>query len=354
MKSIFPLSPSLTAAVLMILSTVLQADVTWRVSVKLIMSAGGQRPGTPAITDQEVQDQFDFANTNPYFAGRGVRFVLNEPVIQVTGAGQWFGLNLTSGSNKADLEDEARGDARYAWRNNAINIYLNDGTPGGSCSFPSGATDIIVIGADKTQSTPWVFIHETGHFMVLKHTHQGQSCGDDEELDCTDCPDLTLGNDDDITDTVADHQCGDQDDLAQGRYGQNYAALTSLQQENIDNTFFNIMSYHGNRSIFTTLQLDAMCDTSNIERDIVSHNDFVFIDTQAVGNGANGLSKSANNGTGGPFKFLKNGIDAASGGDVILIRPGNYTENRVIRQPITLRAVRRDGLVAGNAIIRAR
>jgi hypothetical protein len=118
------------------------------------------------------------------------------------------------------------------------------------------------------------------------------------------------------------------------------------------------MSYYDNRSIFTTLQLDAMCDTSNVERDNVSHNNLVFVDVLSPGVLANGLSKVQVIGgpipvIGGPYAQLKNGIDAAFGGDVLLLRPGNYTENREIRKAITLRAVRRDVVTAGNAIIRA-
>lgn len=119
----------------------------------------------------------------------------------------------------------------------------------------------------------------------------------------------------------------------------------------MDNTRYNIMSYHGDRSVFTTLQMDAMCDTSNVERDNVSHNDFLFADPSATGIAPNGSSEIV--AIGGPYRLLVDAINAANGGDVILMRPGSYTEARVLRSPMTLRAVRRDVLTAGSATIRA-
>jgi hypothetical protein len=144
----------------------------------------------------------------------------------------------------------------------------------------------------------------------------------------------------------------DQDDLAQAEFGQQYSTLIGTRTEEVDNVFFNIMSYHGNRFIFTTLQLDAMCDSSNLERDGVSHNEFIFVDPLSPGISADGQSQILP--FGGPFAQLRNAIDDANGGDVLLLRPGNYTEDRIIRKAITLRAVRRDGLTPGNAIVRAR
>jgi hypothetical protein len=71
--------------------------------------------------------------------------------------------------------------------------------------------------------------------------------------------------------------------------GKVYANLITSQQQQVDNVFFNIMSYHGNRSVFTTLQLDTMCDKSNTDRDIVSHNNFLFTDTLSHAAASTGL-----------------------------------------------------------------
>ena len=163
---------------------------------------------------------------------------------------------------------------------------------------------------------------------------------------------MLVPGDDGIADTLPDIDCWDtSDQIAQGNFNQDRSELSSSDQTRVDNTRYNIMSYHGSRSIFTTQQLDAMCDTSNVERDAYSHNNFLFVDVFSPGVQADGLSKIQP--FGGPYHALKDGIDAAFGGDVLLLRPGSYTEDREIRGPMTLRAVRRDVLTPGSATIRA-
>ena len=266
-------------------------------------------------------------------------------------------------NNMSGLESEAKADPAYQWRDDKINLYINQGTASGAALRP-GDGDIIVFKATKVENTPWVFIHEIGHHMSLKHTHFSEQFQNRDGSNCTNgcsCAVLVPG-DDDIADTLLDTDCWDsKNQIAQGNFDKDWSELSPTDQARVDNTFFNIMCYRDNRSIFTTLQLDAMCDTSNVERDNVSHNNCVFVDVLSPGVLANGLSKVQLivvpgfpiQTVGGPYAQLKNGIDAAFGGDVLLLRPGNYTENREIRSAITLRAVRRDVLTAGNAIIRA-
>jgi len=341
---------------------VAHAEVTWRVSVKIFVDDNGNRPGSP-ITDADIQAQFDFANTNSYFIGRGLKLEKSEVLDIAVPAGaskDWFSVDLMAGTNMTTLEKEAKANSAYLWRDDKINLYINQGTASGAALRP-GDGDIIVFKAKKVETTPWVFIHEIGHHMSLKHTHFSEQFQNRDGSACTNgcsCAVLVPG-DDDIADTLLDTDCwGTKDQIAQGNFNKNWSELSPADQARVDNTFFNIMSYRDNRSIFTTLQLDAMCDTSNVERDNVSHNNLVFVDVLASGVTPNGLSKAVVlccglPPIGGPYPTLKNGIDAAFGGDVLLLRPGNHTENREIRGPITLRAVRRDVLTPGNAIIRA-
>jgi hypothetical protein len=334
---------------------VAHAEVTWRVSVKIFVDDNGNRPGSP-ITDADIQAQFDFANTNPYFIGRGLKLEKSEVLdiaVPANAPKDWFSVDLMAANNMTVLEREAKGDPAYRWRDDKINLYINQGTASGAALRP-GDGDIIVFRATKVENTPWVFIHEIGHHMSLKHTFFGEQFQNRDGSNCTNgcsCAVLVPG-DDDIADTLLDTDCWNtKDQIAQGNFKKDWSELSSRDQARVDNTFVNIMCYRNNRSIFTTLQLDAMCDTSNVERDAVSHNNLVFVDVLSPGIQANGLSKIQP--FGGPYHTLKEGIDASFGGDVLLLRPGSYAENREIRGAITLRAVRRDVLTPGNAIIRA-
>lgn len=338
------------------------AEVTWRVSVKIFVDDSGNRPGSP-ITAADIQAQFDFANTNAYFIGRGLKLEKSEVLdiaVPVSASKEWFSVDLMAANNITVLEGEAKADPAYQWRDDMINLYINQGTASGAALRP-GDGDIIVFKATKVETTPWVFIHEIGHHMSLKHTHFSEQFQNRNGSDCTNgcsCAVLVPG-DDDIADTLLDTDCwSSKNQIAQGNFNKDWSELSSTDQARVDNTFFNIMCYRDDRSIFTTLQLDAMCDTSNVERDAVSHNNLVFVDALSPGVLANGLSKVQVIGgpipvIGGPYAQLKNGIDAAFGGDVLLLRPGSYTEERVIRKAITLRAVRRDVLTPGIATIRA-
>ncbi len=188
--------------------------------------------------------------------------------------------------------------------------------------------------------------------MSVRHTHEGANCSSEKKEDCANCPNPKGGTLDLIVDTLSDHHCFNQSGIAKEAFGVSYFELNTKQQEEVNNTFFNIMSYHDERSVLTTLQLDAMCDTSNQQRHEVVNGDVIFVDPQALVSPPGGTSRTGL--SGGPIPDLKSAIDMAGAGDVLLLRPGDYTEDRVIRKAITLRAVRRDMLVAGNATIRVK
>ena len=84
MKALLQSLPVLAA--LLLVQPGVQAQVTWRVSVKFINDASNNRPTNGTITnDAAVQAQIDFANTLPTFAGRGVQLDLIE-TLDVLGA----------------------------------------------------------------------------------------------------------------------------------------------------------------------------------------------------------------------------------------------------------------------------
>jgi hypothetical protein len=324
------------------------AEVSWRVSVKFLTDANGNRPTNGTITNEvAVQELIEFGNALPSFAGRGARLELVE-VVDVTGFPHWFDQDPSPSGVREDLESVAKlFQTEFKWRSDAINVYFNNQTAGG-CSFP-GDGDIIFLGSSNN---PWVIIHEIGHFMNLKHTHQGErfenrdgsNCVSTNE--CTDCF-RKISGDDGMDDTLPDNSCWNStNQIAQANFNRDWEALNAAQQSQVIATLRNIMSYHGDRSIFCTEQLDEMCDTSNRRRHDVVRHSFVFVDRSASGIAPTGSP-------GAPYKKLDNAIDAAGGGDVILIRPGAYELDATIRKSIQLRAIRRDAVVAGNAIIRA-
>ncbi len=101
--------------------------------------------------------------------------------------------------------------------------------------------------ADRGYSATQTTIHELGHHFSLFHTHEGELYKNSNNTICTNqdctCPKLVGGTNDLIADTISDHQCWhSQDDIAQGNYGTNYAALTTARQAAVDRVWFNIMS----------------------------------------------------------------------------------------------------------------
>ncbi len=87
----------------------LHGGVSWRISVKVLLGSQSQRPGITPVTDQEIQTQVDFANTNRFLAGRGIQLNLTEireiPK-QASESRNWFGADFYDYKN--DFEAEAK------------------------------------------------------------------------------------------------------------------------------------------------------------------------------------------------------------------------------------------------------
>lgn len=137
---------------LSILHSPLQAQgvITVRVSFKVILNpADGARPtlgpSGAVLADADVDTTIAAMNDlyRPYF--RGFRFQRVGPVIDVggigdmTGPSRYFNTNFVTDPNRIQLrnqmEEAAMTDGRYAWNNNAINVYVNGGTQGGYAHF---------------------------------------------------------------------------------------------------------------------------------------------------------------------------------------------------------------------------
>lgn len=332
-----------------------QGVITIRLSYKVVLNpADGSRP--PGVTNAGIDTAISAMNAlyDTYF--RGYRLQRVDPITQVggqgdtTGPSQWYNTNFFADDGedmKNQMEDAARSDSRYAWNDNAINIYITNGFSGGLCSFPGD--HIIIIGGSVAANSGPVQLHEIGHYFNLCHT-QGCPCGCCNPMGSGEC-DTTPG-DDDIDDTLPDLACWNRDNIANWTYGTNYASLSPSQQNRVDNVFLNVMSYHGsacgqnaNTIRMTELQLDEWADTANDDRENARSGRTIFVAADGGGIFANGSSTS-------PFGTVEDAVDEANsgGGDIVLLRPGTYNETLTISKPVTLRATRVGPVAIGTSV----
>ena len=224
-----------------------QGVITIRLSYKVILNpANGNRPTKDdgmQITDNDIDAAVTAMNNLlvPYL--RGYRVQRLGPVTNVgglndsTGPSQYFGINFVNDSNKDALktrmETAAHANAAYAWNNNVINIYINQATSGGKCSFPEQGGIIIVgpnavsLGGTTVGNTQ---LHEIGHFFNLCHTH---GCVSD--------------SDDGLADTLTDSPFWTQNQIASNNAlsAKTYNSLSPKEQPQVDDVWLNLMSYHG-------------------------------------------------------------------------------------------------------------
>ncbi len=307
------MKPATLALLLMLLGpAAASAQIEWRVSVKFLLDAGGSRPATGNLnTNAEVQSQIDLGNAALAATGRGYQLRLVE-IVDLAGASAFSNMSCAAGDRDAlDLIAHLQPSV-YAWRSDAINVYVTHASCAGICSFPSNVSETIVLGQAANSTS---LLHEIGHYMDLCHT-QGCPCGacDGGGGVC----DVTPG-DDGMPDTLPDLGCWDQDDIAQNAFGVNYAAATTGQQDQVDDVFFNIMSYHSIRDRLTESQMDRMTDLSNGSRSHVATGTTYFVDPIGVPGFEFGTSLF-------PFRDVDDALAAAGPGDIVLLRGGVYAE----------------------------
>jgi hypothetical protein len=316
-------------------------QINVRVSVKFILGSSGQLPSNSGgfgaqsvalVNNQAVTDNIAFANELLRANRRGYQFQLTE-IQNVSGWSSFFNISARNQSNKEALEATATSNAttraQFFWRDNAINVYINN-TSSGYCSSPGNGSAIFVGSA----AYDTLIIHEIGHYMSLAHTHSGEQFLNSDNSPCNNqcsCAKQLGGTSDGFADTLPDNECWSRSDMVAANPG-----ATTAQ---IDNTFLNIMSYHLPQDRFTSGQLDAWADTGNTDRfnAVTGRTRFVDIDN-------NGIIKVGSSGF--PFQTVVQGVNAAAtSGDIVLIRPGSYNEALTITKAVTLRATR------GTAII---
>lgn len=220
----------LAALGLLLASGPAQAYVDVRVSIKFILDAGGNRPGSGQLnTDAEIDAEMDWASA--ILSGVKSEFRIREiQFVDLAGVSQWYSASA-SDTNRDNLRAAAQAaPATYQWRTDAINIYINGGTGSAISDFPP--TNNMILMNQGCGNTPSCILHELGHSFDLLHTHE-TCCG--------------IPNQDYCADTLQDSSAWtSKDQAAQANFGLNFNQLSSAQQDQVNLLWNNIMSYHVN------------------------------------------------------------------------------------------------------------
>ena len=255
------------------------ALISWRVSVKIILDSNGNGPTATNefnySTEARIRQEFDDYNKLLGRMGWGYQLQLTE-VIRVSGISQWFSVNARDGDQRTQLEVQAKlHPIQYAYRPDALNIYINNTSSGVSGGHLPLIGDVIFAGAAGYWT---LLIHEIGHGLGLCHTH-GCACNDN----CTNVSD-------DIADTVTDSDSWTSaNNVAMANFGVTYNSLNANQRLQVDNVWRNIMSYHNNDDNtnrldrFTHDQWERIVDVSNFEKRNIASGKSVFVDGSASG-----------------------------------------------------------------------
>ena len=160
-----------TGAMALLIVETAPAETVVRVSVKVILNASGQRPTGLYSTDAGIRQSIAEANQTLTNLGEEWRLELRE-IQPLRGASEYFGMDC--GAKDQMEQDAERNPQAWAWRNDAINIYVTPlaGGCGGVCSFPHWDEDIVVISAAPSGMHGSIWIHELGHYFGLLHTFE--------------------------------------------------------------------------------------------------------------------------------------------------------------------------------------
>ncbi|MCI0747396.1 MAG: hypothetical protein L0Y58_18475 [Verrucomicrobia subdivision 3 bacterium] len=312
-----------------------RAEIDWRLSIKLIADHEGN---VPPEWVERAASEVARANQVMHRSGRGHGFDLIE-LVTLTGVPQWHDTFVDE-IKRAALQDAARAQpGLYAYRENAINVYVVANQDRGMDPFPDAAGDIILMSGRMRSG---MLLHACGHFFNLRHTHEGQSFQYSDGSNCGGgfspcfCDRQFPGDADGTTETAPDNQCYDSSDvIARAAYNLPFVELDAVRQERVENTRLNFMSYRDNPDRITSDQLDFMISDSNTRRRSVATGVTWFVSTDGNDAGSGVRSNSR-------FQTVGRALSAAGPRDMALFRAGTYTAPQTINQPVTFRASRGD------------
>lgn len=309
-----------------------RAEINWRLSIKLIADDNGQIP-----TNWIPRLQADLAHANRILgrSGRGYRVEVTE-LLTLTGVPQWH-FTRVHPVDAAELHTAARAQpALYGLRTNAINLYVVQNRCQIYCESGDGAGEILLTSADNDSVSP---LHLLGHYFNLRDTHEGQRFLNDNGnecglLDLCGCARQLPGDADGTDETAPDNQCyPDLDTIARAAFDLPFADLDPARQRRVENTRYNVMSYHTAADRLTADQLDFMTNDSNGRRRAVASGNTWYVAT-------NGSDSNSGRNSNSRLKTVTKALSVASGDDVILLRGGTYTVPEFLNQPVTIGATR--------------
>ena len=172
-----------------------------------------------------------------------------------------------------------------------------------------------------------------------------------------------------MADTLPDLQCWEPDDIARSSFGVDYDHATSSQQEQVDDVWYNVISYHGNSPPrLTSDQLDRMMDVSGTTWFSITERCTFFVDgnpdVPPILTGhmncsrdrprpdldRNGYPDTQLDGSSrNPFSTVASALGEAGDGDIVMVRGGYYDEPLMIDQRVFLRASDGDAVIGMSA-----
>jgi hypothetical protein len=287
-----------------------------RLSFKFILDASGNRPATGNVnTVAEIDEQV--AKGSTIFAALFHEFrLVKTEVVDVSGHSSWYSATMTD-ANRNALRNAAIADPTgYAWRTNAVNVYILGGSDTGISDFPPN-NDIIMIAQSIFDTT---VAHEAGHIMNLYHTHQD-------------------GGADQCADTISDNEDWTKDQIAMNNFGNNYAMLTPAQQAQVDLVWGNLMSYHDpdNRSLLSFCQKDRDSSQGYFDRARLLTRDPIYVRSSFTGTPAGSFVT--------PFQTIQQAINAGVlPGRPMILEQGTYARPTGTMNPANSAIITRNGV----------